>query len=78
MLEKQRQTLAELSAQRQRLQEQLESATLMMENMRLDLVALGSVGVQSAMNDATSATQEARALSRDLRIALEAARELRT
>jgi serine/threonine-protein kinase len=78
MLEKQRQTLSELAAQRQRLQEQLESATLMMENMRLDLVALGSVGVQSAMNDATSATQEARALSRDLQIALEAARELRT
>jgi serine/threonine-protein kinase len=78
MLEKQRHTLSELAAQRQRLQEQIESAALMLQSMRLDLVALGSAGVQSAMNDSTGTTQEARALSRDLRIALEAARELRT
>lgn len=78
MLEKQRHTLSELAAQRERLRNQIESAALMMQSMRLDLVALGSAGVQSAMNDATGTTQEARALSRDLRIALEAARELRT
>jgi serine/threonine-protein kinase len=78
MLEKQRHTLSELAAQRERLRDQIESAALMLQSMRLDLVALGSAGVQSAMNDATGTTQEARALSRDLRIALEAARELRT
>ena len=49
----------------------------MLQNMRLDLIALGSAGVQSALNDVTSATQEARALSRDIQIALEAAREIR-
>ncbi|HEX9565539.1 MAG TPA: protein kinase [Gemmatimonadaceae bacterium] len=78
MLERQRETLADLVQRRERLKEQLDSASLMLQSMRLDLLALGSAGVQSAMNDVTGATQEARALSRDLRIALEAAKELRT
>ena len=56
---------------------QLESASLMLQNMRFDLLALRSAGVQSVLNDVTSATQEARALSRDIQIALEAAREIR-
>jgi serine/threonine-protein kinase len=78
LLERQRSTLNDLLQRRDRLREQLESASLMLQSMRLDLLALGSAGVQSAMNDVTGATQEARAISRDLRIALEAARELRT
>lgn len=78
MLERQRDTLADLSKRREGLKEQLENANLLLQSMRLDLLALGSAGVQSAINDATSATQEARALSRDLRIALDAAKQLRT
>lgn len=78
MLERQRETLADLIERRGSLRERLESASLMLQSMRLDLLALGSAGVQSAMNDPAGATQEARALSRDLRIALEAAKELRT
>ena len=78
MLERQRDTIADLAKRREGLKEQLENATLLLQSMRLDLLALGSAGVQSAINDATSATQEARALSRDLRIALDAAKQIRT
>ena len=78
MLERQRDTIADLGKRRESLREQLENATLLLQSMRLDLLALGSAGVQSAINDATSATQEARALSRDLRIALDAAKQIRT
>jgi serine/threonine-protein kinase len=78
LLERQRSTLADLLERRDALSAQIESASLMLQNMRLDLLALGSAGVQSALNDVTSATQEARALSRDIQIALEAAREIRT
>jgi len=77
MLERQRETIADLGKRREGLKEQLENANLLLQSMRLDLLALGSAGVQSAINDATSATQEARALSRDLRIALDAAKQIR-
>lgn len=78
MLERQRETIADLGRRRERLKEQLENANLLLQSMRLDLLALGSAGVQSAINDTTGATQEARALSRDLQIALEAAKQIRT
>jgi serine/threonine-protein kinase len=78
MLERQRDTLADLVKRRDGLREQLENATLLLQSMRLDLLALGSAGVQSAINDSTGATQEARALSRDLQIALDAAKQIRT
>ncbi len=76
-LARQRDTIADLIKRREGLKEQMEHALLLLQGMRLDLLALGSAGVQSAINDATSATQEARALSRDLRIALDAAKEIR-
>jgi serine/threonine-protein kinase len=63
MLERQRATIDDLTKRREGLKEQLENANLLL---------------QSAINDATSATQEARALSRDLRIALDAAKQIRT
>ena len=78
MLERQKETINDLAKRRDGLKEQLENANLLLQSMRLDLLALGSAGVQSAINDATSATQEARALSRDLRIALDAAKQIRT
>src|SRR5687767_10463486 len=78
MLERQRETIADLTKRRDGLREQLENANLLLQSMRLDLLALGSAGVQSVINDATSATQEARALSRDLQIALDAAKQIRT
>jgi serine/threonine-protein kinase len=78
LLERQRATLDELAKRRETLVSQLDSAALMLQNMRLDLLALRSAGVQAAINDVSSATQEARALSRDIQIALEAARDIRS
>ncbi|NUQ12739.1 MAG: hypothetical protein HUU26_10510, partial [Gemmatimonadaceae bacterium] len=77
LLERQKATIADLLSRREGLKDQLESAGHWLQSVRLDLLALGSAGVQSAINDVTTATQEARVVSRDLRIALEAAKELR-
>ena len=47
-----------------------------LRSLRLDIVKLRTLGVGS-INDVTSATQEARAVSRDIGRALEAADEMR-
>jgi serine/threonine-protein kinase len=77
LLERQLTTINDLVARRETLVSQLESASLMLQNMRLDLIALRSAGVQSAINDVSSATQEARALSREIANALDAAKQVR-
>ena len=77
LLERRKSTITDLLERRATLKTQLESASMMLQNMRLDLLALGSVGINAAVNDMSTATQEARALSRDIQIALEAAREVR-
>ena len=56
---------------------QLESAVLALQNLRLDLLKLRSSGLESALSDVASATQEARALSRDIGNAVDALREVR-
>jgi len=77
LLERQRSTVSDLMGRRGTLVSQLESASLMLQNMRLDLIALRSAGVQSVINDVSSATQEARALSREIGHVLDAAKEVR-
>jgi serine/threonine-protein kinase len=77
LLKRQRVTLGDLVGRRDTLLTQLESASLMLQNMRLDLIALRSAGVQSAIDDVLTATQEARALSRDIAHVLDAARQVR-
>ncbi len=69
--------MSDLVSRRETLLTQLESASLVLQNMRLDMIALRSAGVQSAMDDVSSATQEARALSRDIAHVLDAAKEVR-
>jgi hypothetical protein len=56
----------------------LESAGLALENLRLDLLKLRSSGVQAAIHDVLSATQEARALSREIGHVPEAVEEVRS
>ncbi len=56
---------------------QLENAGLALGNLRLDLIKLQSSGLQSALSDVSSATQEARALSADIAAALDAAAEVK-
>jgi serine/threonine-protein kinase len=77
LLKRQRTTLADLAERRGRVARQLESAGLALENLRLDLLKLRSSGVQAAIHDVQSATQEARALSREIGHVLEAAEEVR-
>jgi serine/threonine protein kinase len=77
LLKRQRTTLGDLSERRARVARQLESAGLALENLRLDLLKLRSSGVQAAIHDVQNATQEARALSREIGHVLEAAEEVR-
>jgi serine/threonine protein kinase len=77
LLQRQRNSLADLLERRRSLSSQLESAGLMLQNLKLDLLKLRSSGLGSQMDDNTNATQEARALSRDIGHAVEAADELR-
>jgi serine/threonine-protein kinase len=51
---------------------------LALGNLRLDLLKLRSSGLQSALSDVSSATQEARTLSREIGAALEAAAEVKS
>ena len=77
LLERQRSSIGELADRRTVLASQLESAGLALQNLRLDLLKLRSSGLESAINDVASATQEARALSREIGNAVDAVREVR-
>jgi serine/threonine-protein kinase len=76
LLERQRSSLADLASRRATMLAQLESAQLVLQNMKLDLLKLRASGV-GALAEVTTATQEARALSRDIQYALDAAAEVR-
>jgi serine/threonine-protein kinase len=76
LLERQRASLADLAQRRETMVAQLESAQLVLQNVKLDLMKLRAAGV-GALAEVTSATQEARALSRDIQYALDAAAEVR-
>jgi serine/threonine-protein kinase len=77
LLDRQRASIAELSERRGTLAAQLESAALALQNLRLDLLKLRSSGLGGAMTDVNSATQEARAASRDIGHAVDAVREVK-
>ena len=55
----------------------LESCVLAMQNVRFDLLRLRSAGVAAVLGDLTQATQQAKALSRDVDNAIAAAGEIR-
>jgi serine/threonine-protein kinase len=77
LLKRQRSTMEELLQQRATLAAQIESACLALGNLRLDLIKLRSSGLQSAFADVSTATQEARALSREIGVVLDAVAEVR-
>ena len=77
LLQRQRATLRDLLDRRRTLVNQLESASLALQNLKLDLLKLRSAGVTAALEDVTSATREARALSRDIGHVLDAADDVR-
>jgi serine/threonine-protein kinase len=77
LLGRQVETLTDLAQRRAQLTARLESASLMLQNMRLDLLRLRSAGIDAALGELTSVTREASALSRDIGRALDVAAELR-
>lgn len=77
LLERQRRTMTDLLTRRQLVADQLESCVLAMQNVRFDLLRLRSAGVAVALDDLTRATQQARALSRDVDHAIAAAGEIK-
>jgi serine/threonine-protein kinase len=77
LLRRQRSTLHDLLERRRTLLDQMESASITLQNLKLDLLKLRSAGVGSALEDVTSATSEARALSRDIGHLLDAADDVR-
>ena len=77
LLQRQRASLHDLLDRRRSLATDLESASLMLQNLKLDLLKLRSSQIGSAIEDQTSATQEARALSREIGHVVQAAEDLR-
>jgi hypothetical protein len=77
LLERQRQTIADLRNRRSQVASHLESCVLAMQNVRFDLLRLRSAGVAAVLGDLTQATQQAKALSRDVDNVIAAAGEIR-
>jgi hypothetical protein len=77
LLQRQRQTISDLRGRRSQVAGHLESCVLAMQNVRFDLLRLRSAGVAAVLNDLTQATQQAKALSRDVDNAIAAAGEIR-
>jgi serine/threonine-protein kinase len=77
LLERNRQALSDLLIRRRNVEEQIESCVLAMQNVRFDLLRLRSAGVAAVLSDLTHATQQARALSRDVDHVIAAAGEIR-
>jgi predicted Ser/Thr protein kinase len=77
LLQRQRSALTDLLTRRQLVADQLESCVLAMQNVRFDLLRLRSAGVAVALDDLTRATQQARALSRDVDHVIAAAGEIK-
>ncbi len=77
LLQRQRQTILDLQGRRNQVASHLESCVLAMQNVRFDLLRLRSAGVAAVLTDLTQATQQAKALSRDVDNAIAAAGEIR-
>jgi serine/threonine protein kinase len=77
LLRRQRVSIEHSARERTALKRQMENAILALGNLRLDLAKMKSSGLESVLSDVTSATQEARALSKDIGVALEAVAEAR-
>ncbi len=77
LLQQQRQKIGQLVDRRAKLQSQFEACIIAMQNVRFDLLRLRSAGVAEALGDLTMATQQAKALSRDVDAAIDAVGEVR-
>ena len=77
LVRRQRDTLVDLVQRRTTLARQLENAGLALGNLRFDLLKLGASGIETALSDVSSATQQARVLSREIDSVLDAVAEVK-
>ena len=77
LLERQKAALTDIESRRVQIEGHFESCVLAIQNVRYDLLRLRQAGLDAVVNDLTHATQAARALSRDVDVAIAAAGELR-
>ncbi len=73
----QKRKMVELQGRRDQVARHMDSCILAMQNVRFDLLRLRSSDSGSALGDLTNATQQARALSRDVDVAIASAAEVR-
>ncbi|HVX88410.1 MAG TPA: protein kinase [Gemmatimonadales bacterium] len=77
MLRRQLDTITGIQKRYDEMKSHFESCVLAVQTMRYDLLRLRSQGINSVANELTQATQAAKALSRDVDLAIEAAGEMR-
>ena len=77
LLRRQRVSIEHAARERSALKRQIDNAGLALGNLRLDLAKLKTSGLASVLSEVTSATQEARALSKDIARALDAVAEVK-
>ncbi|HET9152144.1 MAG TPA: protein kinase [Gemmatimonadales bacterium] len=77
LLDRQRKSLGDLRARRQQMAANLESCRLAMQNLRYDMLKLKTSDIAAVMGDLTQATQQARAVSRNVDNAIAAAAEVK-
>jgi serine/threonine protein kinase len=77
LLRQQHDKLGSLVDRRSRIASRFDACIIQMQNVRFDLLRLRSAGVGEALGDLTQATQQARALSRDVDAVIDAAGEVR-
>jgi len=77
MLERQRQSCLDLSEKRERMAERFRSCALAIQNLRFEVLRLREKGIGAVGSELTQATQQARALSRDIDMAIGAAAEVK-
>jgi hypothetical protein len=77
LLESKKRKMVELQGRKDQGARHMESCILAMQNVRFDLLRLRSSDAGAAMGDLTQATMQARALSRDVDVAIATAAEMR-
>jgi serine/threonine-protein kinase len=77
LLERQRKSITDLLTRRQQMLANLESCRLAMQNLRYDMLKLKTSDIAAVMGDLTQATQQARAVSRNVDNAIAAAAEVK-
>jgi hypothetical protein len=77
LLKRQHAAVLDLVGRRDILQAQIESAAILLQNIKLDLRRVGAGGMSVSIGDVNNATQEARALSREIGHVLSAAEDVR-